>query len=92
MSKSKKKIPALATIGVAVYGMQAYSGYKGTAGGGPGVMGLKWNTLGVDNTGKFVWSKFLQNSLPLIVGVGGSMAASKLDMNRYISAIPWVKF
>lgn len=86
-----KKLPLLAMAGAVTYGLNAYNGYMGTAGGGAGANGLKWNTLGIDNTGKFNKSKFFMNCLPLIVGIGGSLVAAKTGMNRYIAAIPFVK-
>jgi len=89
--KKNRKLPVFATAGAAIYGLNAYAGYKGVGGAGSGVNGLKWNTLGIDNAGVFHWDKFLANSLPLIVGVGGSMVAARTGMNRYISAIPFVK-
>ena len=81
-----KKIPVLATSGALVFGIKAYNGYKAT-----GADGLMWNTVGVDVSGKFHPAKFVENMMPVIAGVGGSMVAGKMKANRYLSSIPFVK-
>jgi len=90
MAKNKK-LPLFATAGAAVYGMNAYHAYTVGNNAGKGMAGLRWATLGIANDGKFYWSQFVMNSLPLIVGVGGSMVAAKTGMNRYVQSIPFVK-
>ena len=90
-SRRSKKIPVLATAGVGVFALNAYSGYMGKAGSQGGAKGIAWTTLGIDNSGKFVMSQFIENMAPLAVGIIGSAAASKFGLNRRISAIPVFK-
>jgi hypothetical protein len=86
-SRHTKKVPVLATVGSLAYGLNAYEGYKSG-----GTKGLVWNTVGVDASGKFSMQKFITNIAPPAVGIVGSMVASKMKVNRYISGIPWFKF
>lgn len=90
-SRRSKKIPVLATAGVAVFALNAYNGYMGKAGSQGGGKGIAWTTLGIDNGGNFQVKQFAENMLPLVAGIGGSALAAKFKMNRYISGIPLFK-
>jgi hypothetical protein len=81
-----RKIPLLATAGVAAYALNIYNDR------GNGVNGFKWQALGIDNSGKFEGAKFIQVMTPPLIGILGSAAASKFKLNRYISGIPVFKF
>lgn len=85
-SHKSKKIPVLATAGVAIFALNAIREYQAN-----GPNGLAWAALGTEANGKFHTDKFLMNVAPIIVGVGGSMIASKTRMNRHLSAIPMFK-
>jgi len=89
--RGSKKIPILATVGAGLFALEAYNGWQGKTGAGTGINGLKWSTLGIDNKGKFQMAKLIQNLTPVAVGVGGSILASKVKANRYVS-IPMFKF
>lgn len=87
-SKSRRtstKVPVLAAAGVGAFGLNAYQSYKAT-----GLNGLKWNTLGIDVSGKFHPKKLAENLIPVGVGVGGSILASKVGANRMIARIPLI--
>lgn len=90
-SHRSKKIPVLATAGVAVFALNAYSGYMGKAGSQGGGKGIAWTTLGIDNAGKFQTAQFVENVMPLVAGIGGSALAAKFKLNRHISSIPMFK-
>lgn len=90
-SRKGRKIPALATVGAVAFGLNAWDGWNGKTGGGPGVKGLLWSTLGVDNSGKFQMAQFLKNVAPPVVGSLGSAAASKFGLNRYLAKVPMFK-
>jgi len=88
--KASKKMAFFATAGAAIFGLKAYSGYTGKIEGGGGIKGLQWNTVGVNNAGKFVPAKAIENVTPLAVGIGLSILASKMGANRYLN-IPMFK-
>lgn len=79
-----KKLPLLAMAGVGVKALEIYQAPHNAA-------EMKWRLLAVDINGKFSWPQFVKEWLPVMVGVGGSMAASKLGVNKMISSIPYVK-
>lgn len=85
--KAHKKIPVLATTGLAVFALNAINEYRAN-----GVDGLKWATLGVNKNGVWQADKFIANLTPPAAGIGGSMLAAKTGANRYISSVPMVKF
>lgn len=98
MAKSKKrssrrsnKIPILALAGAGIFALKMVEGYQGKAGSAPGYKGLAWTSLGIDNKGKFIPQKFVENMIPPAVGIGASMLAAKAKANRYVS-IPFFKF
>jgi len=92
MAKKKRsgrrntKIPVAASLGAAAFAWNAYSGYKTQ-----GVPGMVLNTIGVDSKGNFNSSYLKKSMIPLAVGVGVSMLASKTGANKYISKIPFLK-
>jgi len=84
--RRNQKIPIAASLGAAAFAWNAYSGYKAQ-----GVPGMVLNTIGVDAKGNFNSSYLKKGMVPLGIGVGISMLASKTGANRYISKIPFVK-
>jgi hypothetical protein len=81
-----RKIPLLATVGVAAYGANIYNGYK--AGQLPGAT---FAALGVNASGQFSMAQFGKSIAPVAVGVIGSMIASKTGVNRYLAKVPLFK-
>ena len=84
-SSKSRKIPVLATAGMAAFGLQAYNGYK--AGGVKEMM--VW-TIGTDSNGKFHPEWLVRNAMPIVAGAAGSMIATKAKINRYVR-VPFVK-
>ncbi len=86
----KRKLPILATAGVVI---KMYDTYANTHWSDPKAVAqdLKYNLLGIDTAGKFSFSLFLTKWAPVLVGVGGSLAAQKLGVNKPIASIPYVK-
>lgn len=80
-----KKIPVLASAGIAAYGLQAYRGYK--AGGL--TEAAAW-MIGTDASGKFHAEWLLRDLSPVVVGAVGSMVAAKSGINRYVK-VPMFK-
>lgn len=84
-SRKSKKIPMLATAGIAAYALNIYNDR------GNGMNGIRWQALGIENNGTFNSGKFVQVMTPPVVGVVGSALASKFKLNRYLSSVPFVK-
>jgi len=95
--KPKKKLPLLATGGAAIF---TYNCYKDFNQGSPSDIGkLLWENFGVNHNGyagstvgPIKLTQMLKGLAPVIVGIGGSMAAAKLGANRYFSSIPFFKW
>lgn len=83
--KHKVKIPLLALGGVAVKALEMR----------PYLLDAnewEWRVFGIESGNKkFHPEKFVANMTPIIVGVAGSMLASKLGINKRLGKIPYVK-
>lgn len=93
-----KKIPIIAATGVALFAMNAYANYASAGGGTAGLNKAAYYSLGIESSSYYSGApggvdikQTIKGVSPLIVGIGGSMLASKLKMNRYISSIPFFK-
>lgn len=86
-SSHKKKIPLLATAGVAGTALYVAEAYKN--GGSKSAMHA---LTGMTTDGTFVMHDAIVTYTPAIVGVIGSAVASKLHINRYMSGVPVFKF
>jgi len=86
----KQKISALATAGgigtVAKMLFSAPSGYTTP------FDALKEGKYGVAVDNMVHNMKNMSNWAPAVIGIGGSMIASKTGANRYISALPFLKW
>ena len=90
--KAKKNIPLLTVAGLVPGLAFTYTGYE--QGGPSGAMThLTHAYTGFNlNTNKFEREGLNRGTFPLIVGVAGSAIASKLGLNKYMRAIPFIKF
>lgn len=88
--RASKKTAIFAALGVGVAALKAYEGWQGKAGSAPGYKGIMWTTLGIDNKGKLIPAKTVENLAPIAVGVGLSILAAKVSANRYVH-LPMIK-
>jgi len=84
---NKRKIPILATAGAVATGVAMYTTVKDK-----GMPYLGYAVTGYDPGDKKIYTaKLVETYAPVALGVVGSMAASRLGLNRYLSHIPVFK-
>jgi hypothetical protein len=92
-SRKSRKVPILATGGTILTGINIYNKYQAAR---PGLKAEDFVTsftgLSMASGKGFSLSKTVYNLAPAIIGVGGSMLASKLGMNRYMAKVPFFKW
>lgn len=90
----KKKIPVFATAGALITGYSLYNDYKLAKNDttfANKAEGMAYYAFGYDSKTN-TWAKpgnLVKTLAPAAIGVGVSMAASKMNANRYISKVPF---
>ena len=93
--KAAKKIPIIAIAGASVGTIGAIQEAKAN-GAEQGMRYFVMAYTGFDTKGDHAWNaggvNLMNGAAPALIGAIGSKVASKVGLNRYLSAIPYLKF